>query len=78
MTAVKQRAMNIINAMPESEVEKFVTLHIRYEQSENEISSSLQRVIDNDIEMTQNAIADGCEMLSVEESYGRLRAKYGF
>ena len=34
MTAVKQRAINIINVMPDEEVEKFVTLNIRYEQSE--------------------------------------------
>lgn len=35
MTAVKQRAINIINMMPETEVEKFVTMNIRYEKSVN-------------------------------------------
>ena len=33
MTALRQRAINIINLMPEPEVERFVTMNIRYEQS---------------------------------------------
>ena len=32
MTAVKQRAINMINVMPDTEVEKFVTMNLRYEQ----------------------------------------------
>ena len=32
MTATQQRAINIINKMPEHEVEQFVLLNIRYEQ----------------------------------------------
>ena len=32
MTAVKQRAMNIINAMPETEVMQFVTRYKQYEE----------------------------------------------
>ena len=78
MTAVRQRAMNIINVMPEAEVEKFVTMNIRFEKPEVKIDSRLQKKIDDDIEKTQNAIAEGCEMLSVEESYARLKTKYGF
>ena len=35
MTSVKERAINIINMMPEAEVEKFVTMYIRYENPEN-------------------------------------------
>ena len=31
MTTVRQRAMRIINVMPESEVKQFVTMNIRYE-----------------------------------------------
>lgn len=33
MTTVKQRAYNIINRMPDQEVEQFVMLNIRYEQA---------------------------------------------
>ena len=33
MTALRQRAINIINLMPEPEVERFVSMNIRYEQS---------------------------------------------
>ena len=33
MTA-KQRTINIINSMPDAEVEKFIILNIHYEQSE--------------------------------------------
>ena len=33
MTATMQRAMNILKAMPESEVERFITMNIRYEQA---------------------------------------------
>ena len=77
MTAVKQRAMRIIDAMPEEEVKRFVTMNIRLEP-QNTISDDLQNLIDSDIDKTQEAIASGCEMLSVEESYTRLREKYGF
>ena len=35
MTAVKERAVNIIQLMPDSEVEKFVTMNLRYEQMES-------------------------------------------
>ena len=34
MDAVRQRAFRIINAMPKPEVEKFVTMNIRYEKPE--------------------------------------------
>ena len=78
MTAVRQRAINIINVMPEAEVEKFVTMNVRFEKPEVKIDSLLQEKIDNDIEKTQQAIAEGCEMLSVDESYARLKTKYGF
>ncbi len=77
MTAIKQRAMRIINAMPESEVERFVSMNILLEPNDT-ITENLQTIIDSDIEKTQDAIAEGCEMLSVEESYNRLREKYGF
>ena len=77
MTAVKQRAMRIIDAMPEEEVKRFITMNIRLEP-QNTISDDLQNLIDSDIDKTQEAIASGCEMLSVEESYTRLREKYGF
>ena len=33
MTAVRQRAMNIISVMPEAEVEKFVTMNIQFERA---------------------------------------------
>lgn len=78
MTAVKQRAMNIISMMPDAEVEKFVSMNIRFEKRETEISDRLQKMIDDDIEKTQKAITAGCEMLSIEESYNSLREKYGF
>ena len=77
MTEVRQRAMRIISVMPEADVERFVNLNIRLEP-DYPITSSLQNKIDNDIENTQKAIAEGCEMLSVEESYNRLREKYVF
>ena len=77
MTAVKQRAMRIIDAMPEEEVKRFITMNIRLEP-QNTIGDDLQNLIDSDIDKTQEAIASGCEMLSVEESYTRLREKYGF
>ena len=77
MTAVKQRAMRIIDAMPEEEVKRFVTMNIHLEP-QNTISDDMQNLIDSDINKTQEAIASGCEMLSVEESYTRLREKYGF
>ncbi len=77
MTELKQRAMRIISVMPEAEVEKFVSINFRLEP-EYIVNDRVQSAIDDDIEKTQNAIADGCDMLSVEESYNRLRKKYGF
>ncbi len=77
MTEARQRAMRIISLMPESEVERFVNLNISLEP-EYTITSSLQNKIDNDIDNTQRAIDEGCEMLSVEESYRKLRDKYAF
>ena len=77
MTEARQRAMRIISLMPEAEVERFVNLNISLEP-EYIITSSLQNRIDNDIDNTQRAIAEGCEMLSVEESYRKLRDKYAF
>ena len=77
MTEARQRAMRIISLMPEAEVERFVNLNISLEP-EYIITSSLQNRIDNDIDNTQRAIDEGCEMLSVEESYRKLRDKYAF
>ena len=76
MTVAKQRAMNIISLMPEVEVEQFVSMNIHYERKESALDDRIIKTIDDDIDNTQNAIENGCEMLSVKESYDRLREKY--
>ena len=40
MTAARQRAINIINLMPEAEIEKFIALNYRYEQSQQPVDTS--------------------------------------
>ena len=53
MTDLKQRAMRIINVMPEAEVEKFVSVNFRLEP-EYKVNDRVQNAIDDDIEKTQS------------------------
>ena len=36
MTETRQRAIDIINVLPEQEVERFVNLYVQFEQSDSE------------------------------------------
>lgn len=49
MTATRQRAMNILRLMPESEVERFVSLNIHYEQEESSENAEYLAKIDRGI-----------------------------
>ncbi len=40
MTAARQRAINIINLMPEAEIEKFIALNYHYEQPQQTVDTS--------------------------------------
>ena len=43
MTATMQRAINILKLMPETEVERFITMNIRYEKPVDDFDAKMDR-----------------------------------